>query len=91
MIDFRNYNTHQQRLSTMRPSYNLQQTAENIKMQQEYKKALRLQNLTFGMNEKNIELNRENAILLNHLVDISRGKRSSVHGPATQKRRVVAS
>ena len=74
----------------MRPSYNLQQTAENIRMQQEYTKALRLQNLTFGMNEKNIELYRENAILLNHLVDISRGKRSSVHGPATKKR-VVAS
>ena len=35
--------------------------------------------------EKNIDLNRENAILLNKLVDISQGKWSSVHGPATNK------
>lgn len=37
--------------------------------------------------EKNIDLNRENAILLNKLVDISQGKWSSVHGPATKKKR----
>jgi len=36
-------------------------------------------------SEKNIDLNRENAILLNKLVDISQGKWSSVHGPATYK------
>lgn len=35
--------------------------------------------------EKNIDLNRENAILLNKLVDISQGKWSSVHGPSTNK------
>lgn len=32
--------------------------------------------------ERNIDLNRENAILLNKLVDISQGKWSSVHGPS---------
>ena len=37
--------------------------------------------------EKNIGLNRENAILLNKLVDISQGKWSSVHGPATYKKK----
>ena len=36
--------------------------------------------------EKNIDLNRENAILLNKLVDISQGKWSSVHGPSTFKK-----
>ena len=35
--------------------------------------------------EKNIDLNRDNAILLNKLVDISQGKWSSVHGPAAYK------
>lgn len=35
--------------------------------------------------EKNIGLNRENAILLNKLVDISQGKRSQVHGPSVMK------
>ena len=35
--------------------------------------------------EKNIDLNRENAILLNKLVDISQGKWSSVHGPSQYK------
>ena len=30
-------------------------------------------------------MNRENAILLNKLVDISQGKWSSVHGPSTNK------
>ena len=40
--------------------------------------------------EKNIDLNRENAILLNKLVDISQGKWSSVHGPATYKKKKVA-
>ena len=32
-------------------------------------------------------MNRENAILLNKLVDISQGKWSSVYGPATQKKK----
>ena len=35
--------------------------------------------------ERNIDLNRENAILLSKLVDISQGKWSSVHGPSTLK------
>ena len=36
--------------------------------------------------EKNIGLNRENAILLNKLVDISQGKWSSVHGVTALKK-----
>ena len=48
----------------------------------ENKNALRYLDL---LAEKNIDLNRENAILLNKLVDISQGKWSSVHGPATYK------
>ena len=35
--------------------------------------------------EKNMNLNRENQILLNKLVDISQGKNISVNGPATYK------
>jgi hypothetical protein len=38
------------------------------------------------VEEKNIGLNRENAILLNKLVDISQGKRSQVHGPSAMKK-----
>jgi len=48
--------------------------------------------LTHGISlltEKNIDLNRENAILLNKLVDISQGKWSSVHGPSTYKNKKV--
>lgn len=40
--------------------------------------------------EKNIGLNRENAILLNKLVDISQGKWSSVHGPSAMKKKSAA-
>jgi len=48
--------------------------SETVKFQQEYKKALKAQNKTFNLNEKNIDLNRDNAILLNKLVEISAGK-----------------
>ena len=40
--------------------------------------------------ERNIGLNRENAILLNKLVDISQGKWSSVHGPTVMKKKKPA-
>lgn len=41
--------------------------------------------------EKNIDLNRENAILLNKLVDISQGKWSSVHGPSNMRKKASQS
>lgn len=71
----------------MKPVFVAQEVADNVAFNQEYKKALRHQNKTFNQNEKNIGLNRENAILLNKLVDISQGKWSSVHGPATMKKK----
>ena len=58
------------------------ETAEEVKFQQEYKKALKAQHKSFNQNEKNLSLNRDNAVLLNKLMDISQGKWSSVHGPS---------
>lgn len=64
---------------------NAVETSENVRFHQQYTKALKSQNKTFNQNEKNAGMNRENTILLSKLVDISHGKWSSVHGPATQK------
>jgi len=61
------------------------EAAEEIKIQQEYKKALKAQHKSFNQNEKNLHLNRDNAVLLNKLMDISQGKWSSVHGPSQHK------
>lgn len=55
----------------VKPAFNAQALETTVKFQQDYKKALKAQNKTFNTNEKNITLNRENAILLNKLVDIS--------------------
>ena len=41
--------------------------------------------LLLKFSEKNIDVNRQNAILLNKLVDISKGRWSSVYGPAVKK------
>ena len=112
-LSFRDFARHLQQKATVKPAFKSNEILENVKFQQEYKKALKAQNKTFNQNgkflllittqsqfrlsesnslitdcyvEKNIDLNRENAILLNKLVDISQGKWSSVHGPATKKK-----
>lgn len=62
---------HQTKKASVKPTFSSMGTQETVKFQQDYKRALKAQNKTFNQNEKNIDLNRENAILLNKLVDIS--------------------
>ena len=41
---------------TAKPTMNVTETAENVKFQQEYKRALKQQNKTFNQNGKNLKL-----------------------------------
>lgn len=47
----------------------------------EYYNTLKGKNKNFHENERNTDMNRTNQILLNKLVDISHGKRTSFNGP----------